>query len=132
MSKKHEEKIDKRYLDTEVAKIHDGDLDLVMKNKEAIDKKLQGAGLKKYLELGRIMLGMLKDFRDGQYRAIPWFTIASAVVTLLYVLNPLDMMPDFLPGVGYVDDFAIFTVLLRFIQTDLHAYLDWKLERVNG
>jgi len=40
----------------------------------------------------------------------------------------LDLMPDFIPGLGYVDDFAILTVTLRFIETDLHKYLDWKLE----
>lgn len=132
MTKKTEEKIDENYLKKEVAQINDGDLDLVMKNREAIDKKLQGAGLKKYLELGRIMLGMLQDFRDGDYRAIPWFTIASVVVTLIYVLNPLDMVPDFVPGLGYIDDFAVFTLVLRFIQTDLHEYLDWKLEQVKS
>jgi uncharacterized membrane protein YkvA (DUF1232 family) len=38
------------------------------------------------------------------------------------------MLPDFLPGVGYVDDFALFTVAIRFIESDLHAYLDWKID----
>jgi uncharacterized membrane protein YkvA (DUF1232 family) len=121
-------KINEDYLKTEISKVDDGDLDMVMKNKDAIDKKLRGSGMKKYAELGKLMFGMLKDYRKGKYSHAPWFTIAAIGLTLLYVFNPLDIIPDFLPGVGYVDDFALFTVAVRFIESDLHAYLDWKID----
>lgn len=121
-------KINKDYLETEISKVNEGDLDMVMKNKDAIDKKLKGAGMKKYAELGKLMFGMLKDYRKGEYNQMPWFTIAAIGLTLLYVFNPMDMLPDFLPGVGYVDDFALFTIAVRFIESDLHAYLDWKID----
>jgi uncharacterized membrane protein YkvA (DUF1232 family) len=121
-------KINKDYLESEISKVNEGDLDVVMKNKDAIDKKLKGAGMKKYAELGKLMFGMLKDYRKGEYNQMPWFTIAAIGLTLLYVFNPMDMLPDFLPGVGYVDDFALFTIAVRFIESDLHAYLDWKID----
>ncbi|MHA6281408.1 YkvA family protein [Salinimicrobium sp. CAU 1759] len=121
-------KINKDYLQTEISNVDDGDLDMVMKNKKAIDKKLKGSGMKKYAELGKLMFGMLQDYRKGEYTSPPWFTIAAIGLTLLYVFNPMDMLPDFLPGVGYVDDFALFTVAIRFIESDLHAYLDWKID----
>lgn len=122
-------KINKDYLHSEISNVDDGDLDMVMKNKEAIDKKLRGSGMKKYAELGKLMMGMLHDYRKGSYTTPPWFTIAAIGLTLLYVFNPMDMLPDFLPGVGYVDDFALFTVAVRFIESDLHAYLDWKIDQ---
>lgn len=125
-------KINEDYLKSEISKVDDGDLDMVMKNKDAIDKKLQGAGMKKYAELGKLMFGMLQDYRKGEYRQVPWFTIAAMGLTLLYIFNPLDILPDFLPGIGYVDDFALFTVALRFVQTDLHSYLDWKIEEAKS
>ncbi|UZH54364.1 DUF1232 domain-containing protein [Salinimicrobium tongyeongense] len=121
-------KFNKDYLETEISKVDDGDLEMVMNNKEAIDKKLNSSGMKKYSELGKLMFGMLKDYRKGKYTQMPWFTIAAIGLTLLYVFNPMDMLPDFLPGVGYVDDFALFTVAVRFIESDLHAYLDWKID----
>lgn len=121
-------KINEDYLKSEISKVDDGDLDMVMKNKDAIDKKLQGSGMKKYAELGKLMFGMLQDYRKGDYTQVPWFTIAALGLTLLYIFNPLDILPDFLPGVGYIDDFALFTVALRFVQSDLHSYLDWKIE----
>ena len=125
-------KINKDYLGTEISKVKDGDLEMVMENQEAIDKKLRGSGMKKYAELGKLMYGMLKDYKKGEYTQVPWFTIAAIGLTLLYVFNPLDMLPDFLPGVGYVDDFALFTIAVRFIESDLHAYLDWKINEAKS
>ena len=122
-------KINEEYINSEISKFDDGDLDLVMDNSKEINKKISNAGsLKKFTELGKLMIGMLTDFKKGDYRKVPWFTIAAIGFTLLYILNPLDVVPDFLPGLGYVDDFAVFTIVLRFIETDLHDYLDWKIE----
>ena len=89
-------KFNKDYLETEISKVDDGDLEMVMNNKEAIDKKLNSSGMKKYSELGKLMFGMLKDYRKGKYTQMPWFTIAAIGLTLLYVFNPMDMLPDFL------------------------------------
>lgn len=125
-------KINEEFVETEIAKIEDGDLELAIDNKEFIQKKLSGRGMNKYAELGKIMFGMIKDFKKGVYTQVPWFTVAAVVFALLYVFNPLDIVPDFIPGLGYVDDFAIFTVVLRFIQTDLHSYLDWKIEEAKN
>jgi uncharacterized membrane protein YkvA (DUF1232 family) len=132
MFDKMKKKIDEEYVNSEVSKIEDGDLNMVMKDKKEIEKKFAGTGLKKYAEMGKIMFGMLKDYKKGQFTHVPWFTIAAMVFGLLYVLNPLDIVPDFIPGIGYVDDFAIFTIVIRFIETDLHAYLDWKIEKAKG
>ena len=122
-------KINEDYLNTEVAKIKDGDLDLLMQNQDEIDHKMSRDGrLKKFAELGKIMFGMVKDYQKGDYKAAPWFTIGAIAVALLYIFNPLDFIPDFIPGLGYIDDFLLFVVALRFIETDVHSYLDWKIE----
>ena len=126
-------KINEEYVHSEISNFDDGDLDLVMDNSREINKKISKApSLKKFAELAKLMFGMLQDFRKGEYSKIPWFTVASIGVALLYVLNPMDMLPDFIPGLGYVDDFLILTIILRFVETDLHDYLDWKIEKKKG
>lgn len=121
--------IDEEYVSGEITKIDGDDVDMVMHNEEAVSKKLSHSGaLKKYTELGKVMFGMLKDYRKGIYTNVPWFTIAAIAFAFLYVLNPFDIVPDFIPGIGYIDDFAVLTFGLRFIESDLHNYLDWKLE----
>lgn len=133
MLKEVKKMINEDYVNSEVTKIKDGDLDVVMENNKQINDKISSSGaLQKYTELGKIMYGMLNDYRKGLYHHVPWFTVAAIGFALLYVLNPLDIIPDFIPGVGYVDDFAVFTIVLRFVQTDLHTYLDWKIARAKG
>lgn len=117
------------FVSEEAGKTTQDDLNKTVKSEKQIDRKISSAGmLEKYSELGKLMLKMLKDYKKGIYHNVPWFTIASIVVALLYVLNPFDIVPDFIPGIGYVDDLGVFTIALRFVETDLHRYLDWKLE----
>ncbi len=126
---KKKKEIDEEYIKSGAAKIKDGDLEVAADNQEEISDKILNSGtLRKYAELAKVMFGMLQDYRKGIYKDVPWFTIASIAFSLLYVLNPMDIVPDFIPGLGYIDDFAVLTFSLRFIESDLHKYLDWKLD----
>lgn len=123
-------KVGGKYLESEINAITNEDLDRAAENSADINRKMSTAGaLRKYAEIGKTMLDMLNDFRKGDYRQVPWLIIASIGFALLYVFNPLDLVPDFLPGIGYLDDLTVFSFVLRFIETDLHKYLDWKLEQ---
>ena len=35
---------------------------------------------------------------------VPWYAKALAIVVAAYALSPIDLIPDFLPVVGYLDD----------------------------
>jgi uncharacterized membrane protein YkvA (DUF1232 family) len=35
---------------------------------------------------------------------VPWYAKALAVVVAGYALSPIDLIPDFIPGLGYLDD----------------------------
>jgi len=123
-------KIDEDYFKTEVTKINEDDVSIAMDSQDKVDNKINNSGfLQKYSELAKVMYGMLKDYRKGVYTKVPWFTIATIAFSFLYILNPLDIIPDFIPGLGYIDDMAIITFGLRFIESDLHNYLDWKIEQ---
>lgn len=76
----------------------------------------------------RDMYAMLRDSLAGRY-SVPFRTIAAVAATLLYLANPLDLIPDFIPGVGYIDDVFIVTLCLRFIASDLQAYRRWRSGR---
>jgi uncharacterized membrane protein YkvA (DUF1232 family) len=44
-------------------------------------------------------------------RRTPWLARAVMVAAALYVLSPIDILPDFLPFVGWVDDAVILPAL---------------------
>ena len=52
--------------------------------------------------------------------------IAAVVFALVYLIAPVDVIPDFLPLVGYVDDTAVFGLLLAGFKSDIGAYRRWK------
>ena len=72
------------------------------------------------------MWSMLVDYYNGNYRQVPWGTIAAIVAALLYFISPIDMIPDFIPVFGYIDDVFIITLALKFIEGDLNVYRAWK------
>lgn len=61
----------------------------------------------------------------------PGFTIsgktkALIAAALLYFVLPTDIVPDFIPGIGYVDDALILTTLWNIIKGEVDAYLDYR------
>ena len=93
------------------------DAEKVMENKEKIEAIMQNDTLKKYLEDIKLYFQMLGDIFTGKYKKVPMGTIAAIVGTLLYVLSPIDLIPDFLPG-GYLDDAGIVALCLNFTKQE--------------
>jgi uncharacterized membrane protein YkvA (DUF1232 family) len=108
------------------------DVDEAIEKEESISSKIANSDLlKKYAKLGKIMFLMIKDYRKGVYTKIPWFTIAAITTALLYVFMPFDLIPDFIPGLGLVDDLTVLSFVIGWIETDLNNYLNWKLKNSN-
>lgn len=125
-------KIDEASFEEEVTYIDEKDVEIVFENEEKIHDKFRRNGpIKKYLNIVSNLFSMLKDYKNGKYREMPWHTIASVIVVLLYVLNPLDIIPDFLPGFGFIDDASVFALAYKFIKTDYENYMTWKNNESN-
>src|SRR5690625_2384441 len=125
-----DKKVKESYMEDEIRKIRKKDLEDVLDNEEEIAHKLNKAKpLRKFAEISKVMFQMLWDIQSGKYKRTPWFSIAAIVFIFLYVLNPFDLIPDFVPGLGYLDDFTIFAMGLGWIETDLHHYLDWRIRQ---
>ena len=87
--------------------------------------------LKKYLEDACDIFALLKDRITGKYTETPWSTIAALTGALLYVLSPFDLIPDFIPFVGYLDDAAVFAFVLAMAKDDLARYREWRKVQQN-
>ncbi|CAF0981495.1 unnamed protein product [Adineta steineri] len=42
----------------------------------------------------------------------PWYAKLSIVITLGYLLSPIDLIPDFIPILGYLDDLILVPLLI--------------------
>ena len=104
------------------------DIQKVISRSEEIQRKFSAKGpLARFVEDGKLLMSIVKDYWAGAYRQVPYGVIASSVFTLIYVLNPFDMVPDVLPLIGQLDDVAVLGACLLMVEHDLHTYKDWKL-----
>ncbi len=108
-------------------KITEKDVVKVVDKSNEIEKKFRSRGpLQRFIDDGRLLIEVVKDYWTGKYRKLPWGTVAAIVFTLIYVLNPFDLVPDVLPIIGEVDDAAVLAACLFLVERDLLAYKQWK------
>lgn len=74
----------------------------------------------------RLLGALLRDYWSGAYRKVPALSMTALVLTLIYILMPLDLAPDTIPLIGQIDDALLLTGCLFFIEKDLHRYQAWK------
>ena len=73
-----------------------------------------------------VMVNMVKDYTRKKYRRVPLKTITMITAALIYLVNPNDAVPDYLPGVGYLDDAAVMNFVLVSVKEDVEKYKEWK------
>jgi len=122
MNKPNEE-----YIKEGAQKVTEKDLEKVVNKSEEIRRKFSAKGpLARFIEDGQLLIAIVKDYWSGTYRQIPFGVIASIVFTLIYILNPFDLVPDVLPVIGQLDDAAVMGACLMLVEQDLQKYKDWK------
>ena len=108
-------------------KITEKDIERVVVKSEEIQRKFYSRGpLRRFVEDGRLLIALVRDYWARTYRRVPFGIIGAAAFTLIYVLNPLDLVPDVLPIIGQIDDAAVVGACLLMIERDLLAYSKWK------
>jgi uncharacterized membrane protein YkvA (DUF1232 family) len=75
------------------------------------------------------LIRLVRAYFKEDYREVPWETIALAIGALIYFLSPADLIPDFIPVVGYVDDAAVIGFVVASIYNDLNDFRDWEQQQ---
>ena len=103
---------------------------LILGKEDKIKDQLEnGRGLERYTKDLLLLMSLVKDYYQSNYRNIPYKTISAAVVGLLYVINPIDLIPDFIPFIGQIDDALVLKFCLKLMEKDLLKYKTWKDEQ---
>ncbi len=69
-----------------------------------------------------LLVQMLRAYRAGTYRHIPWKALIAATAALIYFLNPLDFLPDFLFGIGFLDDAAVIGFVINALREEIERF----------
>ncbi len=71
-------------------------------------------------------LRLLRAYATGGYKDIPWVSLLSIIATVIYFVMPLDLIPDFLLGFGFIDDAALIGWILGSVKSDIDRFIEWE------
>ncbi len=96
---------------------------LAFKLKSVNWKSVNGPLLKeKFMLLGR----MLRAHMTGQYQIQSFRFLLILIAAIVYFLNPLDLIPDFIIGIGLTDDLAVVTWVFQAAASELDSFIRWE------
>ena len=81
-------------------------------------------------ERARALPGLLRDVRRGAYTDLPRNRTFLWLLALVYLISPIDILPDLLPIIGVTDDAGVFMWLLTSVSTATGLYLRKQREQL--
>ncbi len=121
--------IDPSFVEKGAREMTEADVETVVEKADAIEDRFRDHGpLRRLLDDGQLLLALVRDVWGRRYPQVPWWTVSGAAFALLYVLNPLDLVPDALPLIGVLDDAAVVSACLALLEQDLADYRQWRTQ----
>ena len=71
---------------------------------------------------------MIRLWRKGEYK-MKFTDILVPALALLYVISPIDIIPDFVLGIGALDDLAILAFAIPMLMREVDKFLLWESQR---
>lgn len=74
----------------------------------------------------KFSVNLAEDYIKGNYPILDKKIFLALITVLVYFLNPMDLIPDFLFAYGFLDDFTVLSLFFKKYQTELKKYKEWK------
>lgn len=73
------------------------------------------------------LIRLIRAIYRKEYKDFPWGSLVKATATLIYLVSPIDFIPDFLPFLGLADDFALISWVIGSLAEDITKFEQWEL-----
>jgi len=73
-----------------------------------------------------LLTELVKSYSKGEYRKVSKGTIVTVIGAIIYFVSPLDVVPDFIVGLGLFDDAAVIGFTIKKLSQELEEYKKWK------
>lgn len=75
------------------------------------------------------MLRMLRSWYAREYTGLSKQSVVSLLASAIYIVSPLDIIPDFLPFIGRFDDRLILAYFIKKLNVEIQRYMAWEQEQ---
>ena len=76
------------------------------------------------------MIRLISAYHQGEYRDISSQNLNIVVAAIIYFVSPFDLIPDWVPIFGHLDDALVVRLAIRFVGVDLDTFMAWETSRV--
>jgi uncharacterized membrane protein YkvA (DUF1232 family) len=79
------------------------------------------------------LIMLIRSYFKGEYTRIPWRFIIFAFAAVIYFLNPLDLIPDIIPAMGFMDDATVIALIVNAMKEEIDEYRRFRsMQNVAG
>jgi|SRR5579862_9674273 len=116
------------YLHEKAQQFAPGDLQTLVAQSDAVRTRANTLGNvhPRLVRQNELALRILQDHAAGQSPQIPYYTICLLAVAVLYFVDPLDVIPDWIPVVGTADDALVYELAFGLARPGVERYCTWK------
>ncbi|MBK9329678.1 MAG: DUF1232 domain-containing protein [Sphingobacteriales bacterium] len=72
------------------------------------------------------LVKMARAWLEGDYKNISKRSIVAVVAALIYFVNPFDLIPDFIPILGHLDDMLVLGYLIKMLNKEIERFMAWQ------
>ena len=95
-------------------------------DKEDLFNKTQKGAIAEFFDDINDLYSLCKDYFSGTYKDVSVATIATILGTFGYIIFPLDIIPDIIPILGWIDDALCVRFCLSALEKEITKYRIWK------
>jgi uncharacterized membrane protein YkvA (DUF1232 family) len=94
-------------------------------SKSAVSEK----AMKGYWGDFQTLIRLIRNYVSGDYREVAISTLLFALAGVIYFVNPFDVIPDFILGLGFIDDVSVVAYVLGKIKEEINQFLNWEEQK---
>jgi uncharacterized membrane protein YkvA (DUF1232 family) len=76
------------------------------------------------------MIRVIRDYEEREYRDMAAPKLLITIAAIIYFVSPFDVIPDWIPVLGHIDDAFVITLALKSVRADLDTFMAWETARI--
>jgi uncharacterized membrane protein YkvA (DUF1232 family) len=76
------------------------------------------------------MIRVIRDFQRAEYRDMAAPQLLIIIAAIIYFVSPFDVIPDWIPVLGHIDDAFVISLALKSVRGDLDRFMAWETARI--
>jgi uncharacterized membrane protein YkvA (DUF1232 family) len=76
------------------------------------------------------MVRVIREYQRGEYQDMAVPKLLIIIAAIIYFVSPFDVIPDWIPVLGHIDDAFVISLALKSVRADLDTFMAWETSRI--